>query len=103
MRVNWAVDTSQPGDSRKQETSRHFHVFVGNLSSEVDSTKLGGERRDRGNPGELRQYEKTFDEVYNQTSADKTSVYVGQINQLTEDEIRRAFDRFGPINEIRMF
>ncbi|CAP27832.1 Protein CBR-TIAR-2 [Caenorhabditis briggsae] len=171
MRVNWAVDASQPGDSRKQETSRHFHVFVGDLSSEVDSTKLreaflafgdvseakiirdtatnkakgygfvsyprredaeraieqmngqwlgrrtirtnwatrkpeeegGGERRDRGERGERRHYEKTFDEIYNQTSADNTSVYVGQINQLTEDEIRRAFDRFGPINEVRMF
>ncbi|CAL2052667.1 unnamed protein product [Caenorhabditis brenneri] len=36
-------------------------------------------------------------------SPDNTSVYVGQIGSLTEDEIRCAFDRFGAINEVRIF
>ncbi|EGT49455.1 CBN-TIAR-2 protein [Caenorhabditis brenneri] len=177
LRVNWAVEPNQPGDSsRKMDYSRHFHVFVGDLSSEIDSTKLKeaflpfgevseakiirdtttnkakgygfvsyprredaeraieqmngqwlGRRTIRTNwasrkPGEEGErrgggferdrergerfhggFEKTYDEIFHQTSPDNTSVYVGQIGSLTEDEIRRAFDRFGAINEVRIF
>ncbi|EFP10158.1 hypothetical protein CRE_24556 [Caenorhabditis remanei] len=180
MRVNWAVEPNQPGDRNKPETSRHFHVFVGDLSAEIDSTKLreaflpfgevseakiirdnatnkakgygfvsyprredaeraieqmngqwlgrrtirtnwatrkpeeeGGERRerdrnergDRPHRGEGRHhhFEKTYDEVFREAAADNTSVYVGNINSLTEDEIRRGFERFGQIVEVRIF
>lgn len=150
MKVNWAVEPGQP-DRSKIDTSRHFHVFVGDLSSEVDSTKLreafspfgvvseakvirdtatnkpkgygfvsypkrddaeraieqmngqwlgrrtirtnwasrkpgeeGGraERGDRHHGGH-GQFEKTFEEIFNQTTPDNTSVYVGNINNLS--------------------
>ncbi|CAB60356.1 RRM domain-containing protein [Caenorhabditis elegans] len=180
MHVTWAFEPREPGENRsKPETSRHFHVFVGDLCSEIDSTKLreafvkfgevseakiirdnntnkgkgygfvsyprredaeraidemngawlgrrtirtnwatrkpdedgerGGDRGDRrggGGGGRDRyhnQSEKTYDEIFNQAAADNTSVYVGNIANLGEDEIRRAFDRFGPINEVRTF
>ncbi|KAI6239476.1 RNA recognition motif [Aphelenchoides fujianensis] len=37
MKVNWAT---QPGSQQKVDTSRHFHVFVGDLSPEVDNKTL---------------------------------------------------------------
>ncbi|CAD5209476.1 unnamed protein product [Bursaphelenchus okinawaensis] len=37
MKVNWAT---QPGTQAKVDTSRHFHVFVGDLSPEVDNKQL---------------------------------------------------------------
>jgi nucleolysin TIA-1/TIAR len=37
MKVNWAT---QPGTQQKIDTSRHFHVFVGDLSPEVDNKAL---------------------------------------------------------------
>uniref|UniRef100_A0A1I7U573 Nucleolysin TIA-1/TIAR n=1 Tax=Caenorhabditis tropicalis TaxID=1561998 RepID=A0A1I7U573_9PELO len=174
LQVHWAVDLNQPGDSsRKPETSRHFHVFVGDLSSEIDSTKLkeaflpfgevseakiirdtttnkakgygfvsyprredaeraieqmngqwlgrrtirtnwatrkpedegGPPRRERGDRGSERHhlYEKSYEEVFNQSAPDNTSVYVGNIGTLIEEEIRNAFDKFGPINEVKIF
>uniref|UniRef100_A0AC34GS43 RRM domain-containing protein n=1 Tax=Panagrolaimus sp. ES5 TaxID=591445 RepID=A0AC34GS43_9BILA len=37
MKVNWAT---QPGTQQKVDTSKHFHVFVGDLSPEVDNKTL---------------------------------------------------------------
>uniref|UniRef100_A0A7E4ZSI1 Nucleolysin TIA-1/TIAR n=1 Tax=Panagrellus redivivus TaxID=6233 RepID=A0A7E4ZSI1_PANRE len=37
MKVNWAT---QPGTQQKVDTSKHFHVFVGDLSPEVDQKVL---------------------------------------------------------------
>jgi nucleolysin TIA-1/TIAR len=37
MKVNWAT---QPGTQQKIDTSKHFHVFVGDLSPEVDNKAL---------------------------------------------------------------
>lgn len=37
LKVNWAT---QPGAQQKIDTSRHFHVFVGDLSPEVDNKSL---------------------------------------------------------------
>ncbi|KAI6222518.1 hypothetical protein M3Y95_00902000 [Aphelenchoides besseyi] len=37
MKVNWAT---QPGTQQKIDTSRHYHVFVGDLSPEVDNKAL---------------------------------------------------------------
>lgn len=37
MKVNWAT---QPGTTQKVDTSKHFHVFVGDLSPEVDQKTL---------------------------------------------------------------
>ena len=36
MRVNWAF----MGNGQKEDTSEHFHLFVGDLSSEIDETAL---------------------------------------------------------------
>ncbi|KAJ2961261.1 hypothetical protein NQZ79_g3504 [Umbelopsis isabellina] len=36
IRVNWAVQ----GATQKEDTSNHFHIFVGDLSPEVDDTIL---------------------------------------------------------------
>ncbi|KAH7671497.1 nucleolysin TIAR, partial [Aphelenchoides avenae] len=37
MKVKWAT---QPGTQQKVDTSKHFHVFVGDLSPEVDNKAL---------------------------------------------------------------
>lgn len=37
MKVNWATE---PGSQAKVDTSKHFHVFVGDLSPEVDNKAL---------------------------------------------------------------
>ncbi|CCD65016.1 RRM domain-containing protein [Caenorhabditis elegans] len=159
MKVNWAVEPGQ--QQSKIDTTRHFHVFVGDLSSEVDNQKLReafqpfgdvsdakvirdtnttkskgygfvsypkreeaeraieqmngqwlGRRTIRTNwatrkPGDQEKpshyNEKSYDEIYNQTSGDNTSVYVGNIASLTEDEIRQGFASFGRITEVRIF
>ncbi|CAI2346108.1 unnamed protein product [Caenorhabditis sp. 36 PRJEB53466] len=159
MKVNWAVEPGQ--QQSRVDTTRHFHVFVGDLSSEVDNQKLReaflpfgdvsdakvirdtntnkskgygfvsypkreeaeraieqmngqwlGRRTIRTNwatrkPGDSERptlhNEKSYDEVFNQTSADNTSVYVGNIASLSEDEIRQAFACFGRISEVRIF
>ncbi|CAD6192179.1 unnamed protein product [Caenorhabditis auriculariae] len=165
MKVNWAVE---PGTQQaKVDTSRHFHVFVGDLSPDVDNSVLKeafapfgevsdakvirdtttlkskgygfvsypkreeaeraieqmngqwlGRRTIRTNwatrkPGQESQAassnEKSYDEVYNQTTSDNTSVYVGNITggtagaNIAEEEIRRAFGQFGRIQEVRVF
>ncbi|KAL3120596.1 hypothetical protein niasHT_007888 [Heterodera trifolii] len=37
MKVNWAI---QPGTQQKIDTSKHFHIFVGDLSPEIDNKTL---------------------------------------------------------------
>lgn len=37
LKVNWA---SSPGSSGKQDTTNHFHVYVGDVSPEIDSAQL---------------------------------------------------------------
>ncbi|XP_076372077.1 cytotoxic granule associated RNA binding protein TIA1-like isoform X4 [Tachypleus tridentatus] len=37
MKVNW---TSSPGNVQKQDTSKHHHIFVGDLSPEIETTQL---------------------------------------------------------------
>ncbi|CAL2033321.1 CBN-TIAR-1 protein [Caenorhabditis brenneri] len=159
MKVNWAVEPGQ--QPSKIDTTRHFHVFVGDLSSEVDNQKLReafqpfgdvsdakvirdtnttkskgygfvsypkreeaeraieqmngqwlGRRTIRTNwatrkPGDqekpVHYNEKSYDEIYNQTSGDNTSVYVGNIANLSEEDIRQAFASYGRISEVRIF
>lgn len=57
-----------------------------------------------GGSGGGSRRELNYDDIYNQTSADNTSVYVGNVpQQATEDDIKQAFYRFGNIAEIRNF
>ena len=37
IRVNWAY---QSNNSNKEDTSNHFHIFVGDLSNEVNDEVL---------------------------------------------------------------
>jgi len=37
MKVNW---TASPSTAPKQDTSKHFHVFVGDLSSDIEQHQL---------------------------------------------------------------
>ncbi|XP_015929482.1 nucleolysin TIAR-like isoform X2 [Parasteatoda tepidariorum] len=37
MKVNW---TSSPGSTPKQDTSKHYHIFVGDLSPEIETQQL---------------------------------------------------------------
>jgi nucleolysin TIA-1/TIAR len=37
MKVNWATS---PGSTAKQDTSKHFHVFVGDISPDIESHQL---------------------------------------------------------------
>ncbi|PAV85069.1 hypothetical protein WR25_04500 isoform E [Diploscapter pachys] len=154
MKVNWAVE---PGQQQPRiDTSKHFHVFVGDLSPEVDNKALKeafipfgevsdakvirdattlkskgygfvsypkreeaeraieqmngqwlGRRTIRTNwatrkPGQTEN-EKSYDDVYNSTSSDNTSVYVGNIStNCTEDHIREAFGKYGRIQEVKV-
>ncbi|VDO39609.1 unnamed protein product [Brugia timori] len=162
MKVNWATE---PGSQAKVDTSKHFHVFVGDLSPEVDNKALKdafapfgevsdakvirdattlkskgygfvsypkreeaeraieqmngqwlGRRTIRTNwatrkptgtgagDGQYGRSELNYDDVYNQTGPDNTSVYVGNVNSSANDEdLRAAFDKFGRILEVRIF
>ncbi|GMT17047.1 hypothetical protein PFISCL1PPCAC_8344 [Pristionchus fissidentatus] len=161
MKVNWATE---PGTVQKVDTSKHFHVFVGDLSPEIDNKMLKesfasfgeiseakvirdattlkskgygfvsfpkrdeaeraieqmngqwlGRRAIRTNwatrkptdaneSGNGTRREMNYDEVFNQTTSDNTSVYIGNVAQgANEDDIRQAFGGFGPIVEIRVF
>ncbi|XP_023218262.1 cytotoxic granule associated RNA binding protein TIA1-like isoform X2 [Centruroides vittatus] len=37
MKVNWATS---PGNTPKQDTSKHYHIFVGDLSPEIETQQL---------------------------------------------------------------
>lgn len=160
MKVNWATE---PGTQAKVDTSKHFHVFVGDLSPEVDNKALKdafapfgdvsdakvirdattlkskgygfvsypkreeaeraieqmngqwlGRRTIRTNWATRKptgtndsQYGRTelsYDDVFNQTGPENTSVYVGNVNSAANDEdLRSAFDKFGRILEVRIF
>ncbi|VDK85361.1 unnamed protein product [Litomosoides sigmodontis] len=162
MKVNWATE---PGSQAKVDTSKHFHVFVGDLSPEVDNKALKdafapfgevsdakvirdattlkskgygfvsypkreeaeraieqmngqwlGRRTIRTNwatrkptgtgagDGQYGRTELNYDDVYNQTGPDNTSVYVGNVSASANDEdLRAAFDKFGRILEVRIF
>ncbi|VDN31034.1 unnamed protein product [Gongylonema pulchrum] len=155
MKVNWATE---PGSQAKVDTSKHFHVFVGDLSPEVDNKALKdafapfgevswefalrktyqdfdfiavqeaeraieqmngqwlGRRTIRTNwatrkptgtgagDGQYGRTELNYDDVFNQTGPDNTSVYVGSVNSSANDEdLRAAFDKFGRILEVRIF
>ncbi|KFD55761.1 hypothetical protein M514_03509 [Trichuris suis] len=153
MRVNWATS---PGAQAKVDTSKHFHVFIGDLSPEIDNktlrdafapygeisdvkvirdlqtlkskgygfvsfvTREDAERaieqmngqwlgrrmirtnwatRKPGLPGTI-----TFDDIMAQSSPNNMTVYVGGVGQtVTEEDLRRAFAKFGSILEIRIF
>uniref|UniRef100_A0A0R3S4T1 RRM domain-containing protein n=1 Tax=Elaeophora elaphi TaxID=1147741 RepID=A0A0R3S4T1_9BILA len=151
MKVNWATE---PGSQAKVDTSKHFHVFVGDLSPEVDNKALKDAFAPFGEVSDAKvirdattlkskgygfvSYPKreaeraieqmngqwlgrrtirtnwatrkptgtglNYDDVYNQTGPDNTSVYVGNVNASANDEdLRAAFDKFGRILEVRIF
>uniref|UniRef100_A0A7E4ZXV8 Nucleolysin TIA-1/TIAR n=1 Tax=Panagrellus redivivus TaxID=6233 RepID=A0A7E4ZXV8_PANRE len=142
----------------KIDTSKHYHVFVGDLSSEVDNTMLKqafnkfgeisevkvirdaqslksrgygfvtfprkedaeaalqemngqmiGRRAVRTNWATRRTPEDekkalSYDQIFNATASDNTTVYLGNLGtNTTEDAVREAFQKFGAIKEIRMF
>lgn len=167
MKVNWAVEPGQ--QTVKIDTSKHFHVFVGDLSPEVDNKALKeafvpfgevsdakvirdvttmkskgygfvsypkreeaeraieqmngqwlGRRTIRTNwatrkPGQGSgtdgggshggsSNDKGYEDLYNSTSGENTSVYVGNVaGGVAEEDIRSAFERFGRILEVRIF
>uniref|UniRef100_A0A8R1DR20 RRM domain-containing protein n=2 Tax=Caenorhabditis japonica TaxID=281687 RepID=A0A8R1DR20_CAEJA len=140
------------------DTSKHFHVFVGDLSKDVSNDllkssflKFGevseakvirdsqtqkskgygfvtfpnkqhaesaiagmngkwiGKRAVRTNWAARKNSEEnrdklTFEQVFNSTKADNTSVYVGNISQQTTDtDLRESFASYGDIAEVRVF
>jgi RNA recognition motif-containing protein len=142
----------------KIDTSKHFHLFVGDLSSEVDNTMLKnafskfgeisevkvirdsqslksrgygfvtypnkehaelaiekmngqmvGRRAVRTNWAVRRTPEDekkalSYEQIFNATPIDNTTVYIGNLNSnTTEENVRKSFSRFGEIKEIRMF
>uniref|UniRef100_A0A915CC40 RRM domain-containing protein n=1 Tax=Parascaris univalens TaxID=6257 RepID=A0A915CC40_PARUN len=157
LKANWAMQNQMP----KVDTSKHFHVFVGDLATEIDNNALkaafaaygeiseakvirdpqtmkskgygfvsfpskeSAEKAIAGMNGQLigrRQIrtnwasrkpasaeeahtkEQTFDEVFNATRADNTSVYVGNVHSsTTEEDLRDAFASIGAISEVRIF
>ncbi|GMT35262.1 hypothetical protein PFISCL1PPCAC_26559 [Pristionchus fissidentatus] len=142
----------------KVDTSKHHHIFIGDLSSEVDLKSLKdafavygevseakvirdaqtqkskgygfvsfpdracaekamagmngqmlGRRAIRTNwatrrPSDEAREKLTFEQVFNSTKPENTSVYVGNVHQnTTENELREAFKEFGSITEVRIF
>ncbi|CAI2356403.1 unnamed protein product [Caenorhabditis sp. 36 PRJEB53466] len=149
---------SEPPMEMRIDTSKHFHVFVGDLSKDVSNDllksafqKFGevseakvirdaqtqkskgygfvsfpnkqnaesaiagmngkwiGKRAVRTNWAARKNSEEnrdklTFEQVFNSTKADNTSVYVGNISQQTTDsDLRDSFASFGDIAEVRLF
>ncbi|VDK45166.1 unnamed protein product [Anisakis simplex] len=147
LKTSWSAQNPTP----KIDTSKHFHVFVGDLAAEVDNNMLKaaftaygeiseakvirdpqtmkskgygfvsfpskesaekaiagmngqviGRRQIRTNwasrkptnSDDAHAKEQTFDEVFNATRADNTSVY---------NDLREAFASIGVINEVRIF
>ncbi|KAF8354536.1 tiar-3, partial [Pristionchus pacificus] len=142
----------------KVDTSKHHHIFIGDLSSEIDVKSLKdafavhgevseakvirdaqtqkskgygfvsfpdracaekaivamnghvlGRRAIRTNwatrrPSDEAREKLTFEQVFNSTKPDNTSVYVGNVHQNTsENDLREAFKDFGQITEVRIF
>lgn len=161
MKVNWATS---PGGAPKQDTSQHHHIFVGDLSPEIDTETLRnafapfgeisdcrvvrdpttnkskgygfcsfvrkidaqtsieqmngqwlGSRSIRtnwatrkppsvtgaGGGGGGRSLE--YEDVFSQSSTTNCTVYVGGCTSGDENALRRAFNPFGRIMEVRYF
>ncbi|UMM40690.1 hypothetical protein L5515_017216 [Caenorhabditis briggsae] len=149
---------SEPPMEMRIDTSKHFHVFVGDLSKDVSNEllkstfqKFGevseakvirdaqtqkskgygfvsfpnkqnaenaisgmngkwiGKRAVRTNWAARKNSEEnrdklTFEQVFNSTKADNTSVYVGNISpQTTDADLRDSFSTYGDIAEVRVF
>lgn len=166
IKVNWA--SSPAGGMPKQDTSQHHHIFVGDLSPEIDTDQLRnafsafgeisdcrvvrdpatnkskgygfcsfvkqeeaaaaieqmagqwlGSRSIRTNWATRKPPSVTggpafssgggggknldFDEVYNSSSPNNCTVYVGGCSSGDEGALRRAFNQFGRILEVRYF
>ncbi|KRX64920.1 Ribonuclease H2 subunit A [Trichinella sp. T9] len=96
MRVNWATS---PGTQAKVDTSKHFHVFVGDLSPEIDNKML----REAFAPyGEISDVKVIRDL---QTLKSKGYGFDAEraIEQMNDEDLRRIFARFGSILEVRVF
>jgi len=160
MKVNWATS---PGGAPKQDTSQHHHIFVGDLSPEIDTETLRnafspfgelsdcrvvrdpttnkskgygfcsfvlkqdaqssieqmngqwlGSRSIRTNWATRKPPSVTgggggggkpleFDDVFNQSSSTNCTVYAGGCTSGDESALRRAFNPFGRIMEVRYF
>jgi len=163
MKVNWATS---PGGAPKQDTSTHHHIFVGDLSPEIDTETLRnafapfgeisdcrvvrdpttnkskgygfcsfvrkidaqtgieqmngqwlGSRSIRTNWATRKPPSVTgggggggglgrpldYDEMFNQSSPSNCTVYVGGVTTGDENALRRAFNPFGRIMEVRYF
>lgn len=142
----------------KIDTSKHFHLFVGDLSPEVDNKMLKDAFSTHGEVSEAKvirdgQTQKskgygfvsfpakenaekavtamngqwvgrravrtnwatrksadenreklTFEQVFNSTKPDNTSVYVGNVHPITtENDLREFFAGHGEITEVRLF
>jgi len=169
IKVNWAAS---PGGMPKQDTSQHHHIFVGDLSPEIDTETLknafapfgeisdcrvvrdpatnkskgygfvsfvrkndasaaieqmsgqwlgsrsirtnwatrkppsvtgggGGGGGFNFNPNSGKSMD--FDDVFNQSSPNNCTVYVGGCSSGDESALRRAFNPFGRILEVRYF
>jgi len=162
MKVNWATS---PGGAPKQDTSAHHHIFVGDLSPEIDTDTLRnafapfgeisdcrvvrdpttnkskgygfcsfvrkqdaqtsieqmngqwlGSRSIRtnwatrkppsvtgGGGGGVTGKALEYEEVFNQSSGTNCTVYAGGCTSGDENALRRAFNPFGRIMEVRYF
>lgn len=160
MKVNWATS---PGSHSKQDTSNHFHVFVGDLSPDISTNQLKeafspfGEISDckvikdtqtlvsKGfgfvsfvrkedaecaiagmngqwlgnkpirtnwatrkpaatNERQTTQKQLRYEDVYSQSSETNSTVYCGGImSGLTDEIVKEAFSRYGPVQEVRVF
>uniref|UniRef100_A0A914PQG7 RRM domain-containing protein n=1 Tax=Panagrolaimus davidi TaxID=227884 RepID=A0A914PQG7_9BILA len=46
----------------------------------------------------------SYEQIFNATPIDNTTVYIGNLNSnTTEENVQKSFSRFGEIKEIRMF
>ncbi|MFH4973403.1 hypothetical protein AB6A40_000112 [Gnathostoma spinigerum] len=155
------ANLSAASQTPKADTSKHFHIFVGDLAADIDSNALKAAFAPYGEISEVkiirdpqtmkskgygfvsfpvkknaekaiegmnkqilggRQVrtnwatrkpcgsddgsvkEQSYEEIYNATHMENTSVYVGNVNpNTTEEELREAFSSLGCVNEVRIF
>ncbi|CAI5455711.1 unnamed protein product [Caenorhabditis angaria] len=149
---------TEPSNEIRIDTSKHFHVFVGDLSKDVSNEMLKssfekfgevseakvirdaqtqkskgygfvsfpdknhaeaaingmngkwiGKRAVRTNWAARKNTEETrdkltFEQVFNSTKPENTSVYIGNVTaNVSDTELREAFSVFGEIAEVRVF
>ncbi|CAI4220613.1 unnamed protein product [Auanema sp. JU1783] len=87
---------------KREEAERAIEQMNGQwLGRRTIRTNWATRKPGQGGP-EQAAHDKSYDEIYNATTPDNTSVYVG-VRDLPEEDIRKGFEKYGRITEVRIF